>query len=147
VLHIPHYVHKSRRKLRTFEESTHFPRYIKETEFRMGIHNPLPSSMACKYTFSSSSHLSGQLTDFPHHSGVQEVRQDSSILRRPSTSIRTRQDHSSSDPRERKGIYTCAKEPLYTHPLRGDTGQLTGRTGTRNPHGDQSRLPRFSTIR
>jgi hypothetical protein len=99
---------RSRRKLRNFQEPTRFPRYIKEIEIRMGIHNPLPSSMACKYTFSSGSHLSGQLTDPPHYSGVQEVREDSSILRRPSTGIRTRQDHSSSDPRERKGIYASS---------------------------------------
>lgn len=108
-LHTPLRI-RSRRKLRNFQQPTHFFQYTKEIQIRMGIHNPLPSSMACKYPFPSSSHLSGQLADFPHHSGVQEVWEDSSLLRRPSTSLRTRQDHSSSDPRERKGTHSF---PIY----------------------------------
>jgi hypothetical protein len=47
----------------------------------MGIHNPLPSSMACEY-FSASKHCEGQELITPLFcSGVQEMWEDLDLLR------------------------------------------------------------------
>lgn len=72
------------------------------------------------------------------------MRQDSSFVRRPSTSLWTRQDHSSPDSRKRKGTFLHVHPSLSPQPRRT---QLTGTPGSRNPHSNQSRFPRLSTLR